>query len=284
LGTPHWPLAPHTFATHSAAKTQAALFDAAQVFVTALQRPDTQTCCASAALHTPSWRPSLGSAAPATLSATHLSVLRSQWSVAPQSASTKQPPVAGTQVFAPGLHAPDWHRYAVSGVQPEAPSAMPQRPFWHALTSHSLAEVHERPTIPAQVFVVGLQAPLAHTTAAAARVHTPPRKPSLGIGTPSARSERQVSEARSQYWLASQSVSAQQPAPPAGTQRPLPEQVFETHWAAAEHAVVSTSAQVFAAALQRPVVHALLRVVAGHVAWRLSDGSATPGASLGVQV
>jgi hypothetical protein len=77
FGVPH-TFATHTFATHSAAKTQAALFDDAHVFVTALHRPLTHTFSARACVQTPSWRPSLGSATPATLSAAHLRVLRSQ--------------------------------------------------------------------------------------------------------------------------------------------------------------------------------------------------------------
>lgn len=284
FGVPHWPFAPQTFATHSAAKTHAALFAAAQVFVTALHWPETQTFSASAVAHTPSWRPSFGSARPATLSATHLSVVRSQWSAAAQSLSTKQPPVAGMQVFAPKLQAPDWQRYAVSCVQPEPPSAMPQRPFWQELNWHSLGAVHARPTTPAQVFVVVLHVPLAHTTAATAFVQTPFRRPSLGIGAPSARSVRHVSDARSQYWLPSQSPSAQQPAPPGGTQRPLDAQVFETHWVLAVQSAVSALPQVFAAALQRPVVHAAFSAFAGQVWWSPSDGSEVPDASFAVQV
>ncbi len=284
FGTPHWPFAPHTVATHAAATVQAALFAAAQVFVTALQAPVTQTCAARAEVQTPSWSPSLGSATPAALSATHFSVVRSQWSAAAQSPSTKHPPDAGTHVFAPGLHAPDWQREAVAGVQPAPPSAMPQRPFWHALTWHSLAEAHARPTMPAHVFVVGLQTPLAHTTVAAALVQSPLRRPSFGIATPSARSARHVSELRSQYWLPPQSPSPQQPAPPAGTQRPLVAQVFETHWAPAVQTEASTSAHVFAAALQRPVVHAAFSAPAGHVWWRLSAGRAEPGVSFAVHV
>jgi hypothetical protein len=167
-------------------------------------------------------------------------------------------------VFAPGLQAPDWHRSAVAGVQPDEPSARPQRPPSHAFTSHWLGAAQAPPTAAPQVFVVALQRPLAQTMAATPVAQTPLRSPSLGIGVPSARSARHVSVDRSQYWSPPQSESAQQPAPPAGTQRPLAEHAFVTHCTPAVQAAPSAKPQLLAAALQRPVVHAAFWPLAAH--------------------
>jgi hypothetical protein len=82
------PFDPHAFATHSFALPHAAPFGSAQVFATALHLPDRQVACASASLHVPPWRPSLGMATPAALSSTQARFARSQCFVAGQSAST----------------------------------------------------------------------------------------------------------------------------------------------------------------------------------------------------
>jgi hypothetical protein len=87
-GTPHWPLPAQTFDVHSFAAVHAVVFAAAHVFVIALHVPVAHTAAARASVHTPSWRPSIGSDAPATLSAWQRSVARSHHSLAAQSPST----------------------------------------------------------------------------------------------------------------------------------------------------------------------------------------------------
>jgi hypothetical protein len=87
-GTPHWPLLAHTFETQSPATLHVAVFAAAHVFATALHLPVAQTAAARLSVHTPSWSPSTGSAAPAALSARHASAERSHHWLAPQSPSS----------------------------------------------------------------------------------------------------------------------------------------------------------------------------------------------------
>lgn len=87
-GTPHWPLPAQTFDVHSFAAVHAVVFAAAHVFAIALHVPVAHTAAARASVHTPSWRPSIGSAAPAALSARHASAERSHHSPEAQSPST----------------------------------------------------------------------------------------------------------------------------------------------------------------------------------------------------
>jgi hypothetical protein len=58
------------------------------VFVVALHWPERHVADAFEALHVPSWRPSLGIAAPMARSSTQVSVFRLQCFAAAQSAST----------------------------------------------------------------------------------------------------------------------------------------------------------------------------------------------------
>lgn len=86
---------------------------------------------------------------------------------------------------------------------------MPFEP--HALTTHWVAAVHASPVASAQVFVVGLHAPLAHTACAAEAVQTPVRTPSVGIASPATSFGLHAWAARSQRSPEAQSLSIQQP-------------------------------------------------------------------------
>ncbi len=160
---------------------------------------------------------------------------------------------------------------------------MPHFPPSQAFVLHWLAAVHVDPTAAAHVFVVALHMPAAQTTSAPA-AHTPLLTPSVGMAAPGASFVLHASVDRSQYDEAEQSPSAQQPEPPLGTQRPLTEHVFETHWEPAVHELAPAPAHVFVVTLHSPVAHAELVACMLHVSWSVSAGSAAPAASLSVHV
>jgi len=112
------PFEPHTFTAHWRASVQSAPFTAAQLFVTALQRPLAQTACAMVSLQTPVWRPSLGIASPAALSATQVNVFRAQCSAEAQSLSAQHEPAPAGMHTPSALQAPDWQPFVLPGVQP----------------------------------------------------------------------------------------------------------------------------------------------------------------------
>lgn len=194
----------------------AAPFVWAQVFVAGLQAWLVQTARAVGPLQTASCRVSATSALPGAPSATHAFWSRRQCCVSAQSASTQQLPLCAGMQTPEVLHVVDWHAEASAMVQPAWPSARSHRwlaPHW--LLTHWAAVAQATLLPAAQVFVVGLQAPVAHV-ASPSVLQTPVCSPSEGIVAPASSFARQVNAPRSQNWLARQSWSTKQP--PGGAQ------------------------------------------------------------------
>ncbi|PZR12258.1 MAG: hypothetical protein DI536_15230 [Archangium gephyra] len=235
-----WLLA-QVLLTHSEFCEQAFCIGIAQVFITGLHTPDAHTV--DAAAHVPSCRPSLGMVTPADSRSAHERFTRSQYRPAPQSPSTQQPAVGATQC-------PDTHALVTQAASPEQRSE----------------------PATAQVLVVSLHRPDAHT---AASPHVPPCSPSLGTTAPALNFATQVIEVRSQNVPAAQSPSSQQPFD-AGTQWPLV-QVLVVHSAAEPQPVEAPVAQVLVATLHSPDRHTAEALNAPHVpSCRPSSGIGEP--------
>ena len=149
-------------------------------------------------------------------------------------------------------------------------------------TTHLFAApAQAAPFAPAQVFVVALHSPVAHTAAALAAEHVPLWRVSFAIATPARSLALQVKLERSQYCAALQSLSTQQPSSRFGMHAPprlhladwhsdadpavhpaspslrphlllLPQRLV-THWFAAAQVPPFASAQVFVLVLQAPL-------------------------------
>ena len=150
------------------------------------------------------------------------------------------------------------------------------------LATQLLASAHGAPKSPAQVRVVSLQSPAAHTACASALVHAPSWRESTGRGAPAASFGLQALAV--QNLLAPQSASvvqaaldeqvpsfAQAPdwqvdgvspgvheAPSARPHTPL-SQAFATHSDALVQAVPTDAPQVFVVGLHAPDAHARRR-------------------------
>jgi hypothetical protein len=143
--------------------------------------------------------PSFGIASPFALSAVHAPVLRLQCWFAAQSESTQQVPAT--------MHVPefveqvdDWQTAAaVAAVQPASPSVRPHLPFVpHTFVMHWFAAAQFVVTFgPPQVFVVGLQRPLAQAAFTLPVAHAS-WSVSAGSGVPFVSFGRHVNTLRAQ--------------------------------------------------------------------------------------
>jgi hypothetical protein len=126
------------------------------------------------------------------------------------------------------------------------------------LLVQSAADAHETPLPDEQVFVVALQAPVAHTFAAVAQV--PSCSPSLGTAWPATSFVTQANVARSQNWLPVHSESLQHAPLVAGTQAPDAAQWLLVHCELPVQLAPGAEEQVFVVALHAPVAQMLADV------------------------